>query len=337
MAKSDVSAVTNLIPTVNEGFTTTVASPGVGSGGATLPLTSVSGLVNGSVFVGIVEPGQAGEQTMTGIVDTAGSQITSVKWTRGTNAAHAAGVTVVDYVTGTALNMITKHLAVEHTQAGRHNMTSPKVTTSINDSGDNELFKVTATGSAVNEFTVANAATGAGPTLSATGSDTNIDINLTPKGTGVIKIGGNTVTPGAWQAWTPTFTNWTVGTGGSAGTVAYYAQVGKTVCYHIRSVLGTSGASVTGPITFTLPVNVNTTMNNAITEGYMIGQCKLLDASTAAYTGYIQTDTSSNTKATVMGQGAGGTYLIQATTGTNVPFSWGANDLFIATGSYEAA
>jgi hypothetical protein len=63
-------------------------------------------------------------------------------------------------------------------------VTSPKVITGINDTNNNELFKVTATSSAVNEFTVANAATGSGPTLSATGDDTNININITPKGTG---------------------------------------------------------------------------------------------------------------------------------------------------------
>jgi hypothetical protein len=63
-------------------------------------------------------------------------------------------------------------------------VTSPKIITGINDTNNNEVFKITATGSAVNEFTVANAATGAGPTLSATGGDTNIDINITPKGTG---------------------------------------------------------------------------------------------------------------------------------------------------------
>ncbi len=55
---------------------------------------------------------------------------------------------------------------------------------SINDTNSNELFKLTATASAVNEFTVANAATGGSPTISATGGDTNIGINLTPKGTG---------------------------------------------------------------------------------------------------------------------------------------------------------
>jgi len=55
--------------------------------------------------------------------------------------------------------------------------------------GTLELLKFTETGSAVNEFTLANAATGNGPTLSSTGDDTNVDININPKGTGVLKSG----------------------------------------------------------------------------------------------------------------------------------------------------
>jgi len=56
--------------------------------------------------------------------------------------------------------------------------------TGILDANKNEIVSVSATASAVNEITVANAATGNGPTISATGGDTNIDVNLTPKGTG---------------------------------------------------------------------------------------------------------------------------------------------------------
>jgi hypothetical protein len=67
-------------------------------------------------------------------------------------------------------------------------MTSPEVITGINDTNGAELLKVTATASAVNELTLANAATGNAPTLSATGDDTNIGINITPKGTGVVTI-----------------------------------------------------------------------------------------------------------------------------------------------------
>ena len=75
-------------------------------------------------------------------------------------------------------------------------LTSPKIGTSILDTNGNELALLTATGSAVNEFTIANAATGSGPTLSSTGGDTNIDINVTPKGTGDVVLAGDTVKVG---------------------------------------------------------------------------------------------------------------------------------------------
>jgi hypothetical protein len=68
-------------------------------------------------------------------------------------------------------------------------LTSPKIGTSILDTNGAELAKVTATSSAVNEFTIANAATGNDPTLSATGDDSNIDIAIKPKGTGETVVG----------------------------------------------------------------------------------------------------------------------------------------------------
>jgi hypothetical protein len=61
-----------------------------------------------------------------------------------------------------------------------------KLVGDVIDTNGNELLKVTATASAVNEVTLANAATGSNPVLSATGGDTNIGITLTPKGTGGI-------------------------------------------------------------------------------------------------------------------------------------------------------
>lgn len=67
-------------------------------------------------------------------------------------------------------------------------ITTPKITTSINDSGGNEVIKTPATASAVNEITVTNAATGNAPIISATGGDTNIDLSLAGKGTGKVKV-----------------------------------------------------------------------------------------------------------------------------------------------------
>lgn len=128
---SNLTGVTNFIPTVNEGFITTVASPGITSGGSTVPLTSTTALTDGSIFVGIVDPGQTNQQVFTGTVDTTNSRITGVVWTRGTNVAHATGVTVVDYVTGTALNMLAKGFSVEHNQQGNHTaITATSISTS---------------------------------------------------------------------------------------------------------------------------------------------------------------------------------------------------------------
>ena len=67
-------------------------------------------------------------------------------------------------------------------------LTSPKIGTNILDVNGLELLNLTATGSAVNEFTLANAATGNKPTITASGSDTNIGISIQPKGTGQVTL-----------------------------------------------------------------------------------------------------------------------------------------------------
>jgi len=72
-------------------------------------------------------------------------------------------------------------------------LTSPKIGTSILDTNGAELFKLTATSSAVNELTYANAATGNAPAFTASGDDSNININLVPKGTGVVQQNGATL------------------------------------------------------------------------------------------------------------------------------------------------
>jgi hypothetical protein len=66
-----------------------------------------------------------------------------------------------------------------------------KLVGDIIDTNGNELLKVTATASAVNELTLANAATGGVPTLTASGGDTNIGIELISKGTGEITANVN--------------------------------------------------------------------------------------------------------------------------------------------------
>jgi len=62
----------------------------------------------------------------------------------------------------------------------------------IADENSNEQIIFQTTGSAVNQFDVTNAATGAGPKLSATGGDSNIDLDIEAKGTGHVTVRGNT-------------------------------------------------------------------------------------------------------------------------------------------------
>lgn len=57
------------------------------------------------------------------------------------------------------------------------------------DSNGNEVIKTATTPSAVNEVTFTNAATGYDPQIAATGGDTNIDLQLTAKGTGMVAVG----------------------------------------------------------------------------------------------------------------------------------------------------
>jgi len=59
----------------------------------------------------------------------------------------------------------------------------------IRDDSGNEQLIFEKTGSAVNHIDITNAATGSGPEIGAVGDDSNINLELRPKGTGEIQIG----------------------------------------------------------------------------------------------------------------------------------------------------
>ena len=142
-------------------------------------------------------------------------------------------------------------------------LTSPKIGTSILDTNGNELALLTATSSAVNEFTVANAATGNGPTLSSTGGDSNIDINITPKGTGDVVLAGDTVK---------------VGDSGAAATLTSNGAGTLTVTTGGASdlVLSTNSGTNSGTITITDAADGDITIAPNGT-----GQAKAVDAADA--------------------------------------------------------
>jgi len=87
----------------------------------------------------------------------------------------------------------------------------------INDENGNEQIIFQTTSSAVNQFDITNAATGNAPSISATGGDTNISLNLVAKGTGSVQSNGSAVkVAGKETIWVPAvamYPNTTAGAG----------------------------------------------------------------------------------------------------------------------------
>lgn len=184
---TSVTGVTNHFPSAEDGFTTTT-SGSVASAATTVGLNSVSGYTNGEVVVLVIDPTDASKkQVFTGIVDTSGVQITSVVWTAGTNQTHALGATVVDYETATHWSMMSKGILEHANQQGE--IDADKIV----DSNRNEVVKFGETASAVNEVTLTNSATGDAVEVSATGDDTNVDLNLVSKGSGEVTFNGKKI------------------------------------------------------------------------------------------------------------------------------------------------
>lgn len=125
-------------------------------------------------------------------------------------------------------------------------LTTPIITTSINDSNSNELITLTPTANAVNQIAITNAATGTSPSVNAVGDDTNINLLLNGKGTGAVSISGNafpTTTGSAGQVLT---------TNGS-GIISY----SNVQLSNIGTVTTTNATPTTIP-TVTIPTTSNT-------------------------------------------------------------------------------
>ena len=181
----------------------------------------------------------------------------TVKTVSGTGVSWAAGITGTKLLYTDGTNVIDASSGFgEVTLTGTQTLTnktltSPAIGTSILDTNGLQLALVTATGSAVNEFTIANAASGAGPTLSATGDNANVPINITPKGTGDVFI--NPPSTGSLIV---------AGNSGNAGTLTLQADTddsGSFVASFAPGVLTESTA-------YTLPLADAGTSGDALTS-----------------------------------------------------------------------
>ena len=140
---------------------------------------------------------------------TSGSQNVVFKYVTGTgtSATVANGKTVIAYAKaddGTNPNISTISLASDLVDDTTPQLGGNLDTNSfmidfddahgIRDENGNEQLIFETTGSAVNHIDITNAATGSGPEIGAVGDDSNINLELRPKGTGEIMIGTGSAT-----------------------------------------------------------------------------------------------------------------------------------------------
>jgi hypothetical protein len=118
-----------------------------------------------------------------------GATVTWSATDKGWKIVYADGVATNTGIYDTGFSTTAGDVTLTGTQTlTNKTLTAPKIGTSILDTNGNELFLLTATASAVNELTLANASTGNNPILSATGDDTDIGVSIQPKGTGTVTI-----------------------------------------------------------------------------------------------------------------------------------------------------
>ena len=132
--------------------------------------------------------------------------------------AHSAGVTnVLTLPAGSNQELV----GTSATQTlSNKTLTEPKFADAgfVADANGNEMVVFQTTSSAVNALEVTNSATGNAIVLGAFGSDSNVDIDLTPKGTGEVNIGASNLNYGG-TAVTSTGAELNLVDGSSAGTI----------------------------------------------------------------------------------------------------------------------
>lgn len=139
---------------------------------------------------------------------------------------------------------------------------------------------------------------------------------------------GDFVPMNAWESWTPTFANFTLGN----GTLdAAFTRIGRTIHYRMKVTLGSTSSMGATP-TFTLPVAPAASYANGVDA---VGSIMIGDSGTADFNGTCRLAAGSAVTLTV--DGVAGTYSNQVTWTSAVPMTWTTNDRFIAYGTYEAA
>ncbi len=167
-------------------FATQLSAP-ILSSDTTIPLNSVAGLPLDTAVTITIDATDANgnltptfKETVTGVVNAGTVSLTNcLRGLDGTTAqAHSTGANVVQWFTANDWNDFMASYLTEHVQLGHHQ--------TLNDVNGKIWISQTATSNAVNTLDVANSASGSGIVLSAVGTDANIPVTLTPKGSSPI-------------------------------------------------------------------------------------------------------------------------------------------------------
>lgn len=132
----------------------------------------------------------------------------------------------------------------------------------------------------------------------------------------------------AWQSWTPTWANLTVGN----GTLnAYYVQLGKLVFVRVNFVLGST--SSVGDVRMSFPVAPQTTGISLIHN--LLGSTIYRDANGSQFVGKLRFETSTTLRFVI--ENVASTYPTITAISSSIPFTWTTNDILTTKFFYEAA
>jgi len=226
------------------GTTTLTIADGALTGTAQQRVIELTGSISGNRIIAfplltenfyIIKNGTSGAYTVQlKAVSGSGATVTFSATDKGYKLIYLDGV-----ATNTGVYEATVGAAGDVTLTGTQTLTNktltdPKIGTKILDVNGLELLNLTATSSAVNELTLANAATGNNPVLSATGGDTNVGITLTPKGTGEIVVAAGNLNYGGTAV---------TATGAELNILDGVTATAAELNYSDLATLGTSAAS----------------------------------------------------------------------------------------------
>jgi hypothetical protein len=146
------------------------------TGNRTVTITTASGVTN-KVYV--IRNSTVGAFTVTVLIQGQ-TGVTFSATDKGTKILYLNGTDVVDSNIGKLSNDDSPTLSANLDTNAKNIIIDS--TYGIIDENANEQIKFSTTASATNEITIANAAAGSSPVISATGGDTNVGLTLTPKG-----------------------------------------------------------------------------------------------------------------------------------------------------------